>query len=101
MPCDGFTPGSARRRRDVMRADQPGPPTPGFSGPDGWTLMPEGAAVHFAERIAVIADVHLGYEWARAAGGDCLPAHSLAETLCKLAALLDRGPVDHLIVAGD
>jgi putative SbcD/Mre11-related phosphoesterase len=83
-----------------MRADQ-GPPPPGFSGPDGWTLMPEGAAVHLAERTAVIADVHLGYEWARAAGGDCLPAHSLAETLFKLAALLDRCAVDHLIVAGD
>ena len=39
-----------------------------------------------------IADVHLGYEWARAAGGDCLPAHSLAETLAKLATPARPGP---------
>lgn len=76
-------------------------PSPGFSGPGGWILTPEGAALHPAERTAVIADVHLGYEWARAAKGDCLPAHSLAETVEKLASLLDRGPVDQLIVAGD
>ena len=70
-------------------------------GPDGWDLAPEGAAVHRAERTAVIADVHLGYEWARGAGGDCLPAHSLAETLGKLARLLERAPIARLIVAGD
>ena len=40
----------------------------------------------------MIADVHLGYEWARAAGGDCLPSHSLAETLAKLASLLAGRP---------
>jgi hypothetical protein len=59
-------------------------------GPDGWQLTPEGAAVHPVERVAVIADVHLGYEWARGAGGDCIPAHSLAETLAKLASLFSR-----------
>ncbi len=72
-----------------------------IDGPDGWKLAPEGAAVHPRERTAVIADVHLGYEWARAAGGDCLPAHSLAETLAKLATLLDRVPIARLVVAGD
>ncbi len=70
-------------------------------GPGGWHLSPEGAAIHFAERTAVVADVHLGYEWARGANGDCVPPHSLAETLRKLAAMLDRAPVDRLIVAGD
>ena len=49
----------------------------------------------------MIADVHLGYEWARAAGGDCLPAHSLAETLAKLGRLLGRVPIGRLVVAGD
>ena len=63
-----------------------------IEGPDGWRLAPEGAAVHPVERVAVIADVHLGYEWARAAGGDCLPSHSLAETLVKLGRLLGRVP---------
>ncbi len=72
-----------------------------FAGPDGWHLAPEGAAVHLSERTAVIADVHLGYEWARGSGGDCLPAHSLAETLAKMTHLLARATVERLIVAGD
>ena len=72
-----------------------------IDGPDGWRLAPEGAAVHPGERVAVIADVHLGYEWARGAGGDCLPAHSLAETLAKLERLLGRVPIARLVVAGD
>jgi metallophosphoesterase superfamily enzyme len=50
-----------------------------------------------------VADVHLGYEWARAEGGDCLPAHSLAETLAKLGRVLARATVaiERLVVAGD
>ena len=72
-----------------------------IAGPDGWMLAPEGAALHVEHRVAVIADVHLGYEWARAAGGDCLPAHSLRETLAKLTTLLARQPIDRLVVAGD
>jgi metallophosphoesterase superfamily enzyme len=68
---------------------------------EGWSLAPEGAAVHSAERVAVIADVHLGYEWARGAGGDSIPAHSLAETLSRLTTLLDRVSIDRLVVAGD
>jgi putative SbcD/Mre11-related phosphoesterase len=72
-----------------------------IEGPDGWRLAPEGAAVLPSEGLAVIADVHLGYEWARGAGGDCLPPHSLAETLAKLASLLGRSTIDRLVVAGD
>ena len=68
---------------------------------EGWQLTPEGGAIHPDERIAVIADVHLGYEWARGAAGDCVPAHSLAETLKKLERLLERSPIDRLVVAGD
>ncbi len=70
-------------------------------GPDGWSLAPEGAAVHRGERTAVIADVHLGYEWSRGHGGDVVPAHSLDETTGALAALLDRARIDRLVVAGD
>jgi uncharacterized protein len=66
-----------------------------------WTLCPEGAAVHEAEAVAVIADVHLGYEWARGRAGDVLPAHSLRETLAKLTTLLERIQIRRLIVAGD
>jgi putative SbcD/Mre11-related phosphoesterase len=72
-----------------------------INGPEGWKLTPEGAAIHEGESVAVIADVHLGYEWARGAGGDCLPAHSLTETLAKLARLLERSKVRRLVVAGD
>ena len=67
----------------------------------GWLLTPEGAVVHPRERTAVIADVHLGYEWARGHGGDCLPAHSLAETMEKLERLLGRVSIERLVVAGD
>jgi putative SbcD/Mre11-related phosphoesterase len=49
----------------------------------------------------VIADVHLGYEWARGAAGDCVPAHSLDETLARLDRVLGRAPITRLIVAGD
>lgn len=71
-------------------------------GPDGWYLSPEGAAIRPDNQSAVIADVHLGYEWARAAGGDLLPAHSARETRERLEALLDRAPfVRRLVVAGD
>lgn len=72
------------------------------SGPGGWLLAPEGAAVHPDGPSAVIADVHLGYEWARAAGGDLLPAHSARETQERLETLLDRARwVRRLVVAGD
>jgi uncharacterized protein len=66
-----------------------------------WHLAPEGALIHPGRRLAVVADVHLGYEWARGQGGDCLPAHSLAETLAKLSSLLARSLVNTLVVAGD
>jgi len=76
-------------------------PAIGLPGPDGWWLFPEGAAVHLVERTAVIADLHLGYEWARGSGGDCIPAHSLAETLARLTSLLEHVSVERLVVAGD
>lgn len=72
-----------------------------WKGPGGWWLAPEGAAIRRREQVAVVADIHLGYEWARASGGDMLPAHSLNETVETLTALLARVPVRTLIVAGD
>lgn len=72
-----------------------------FEGPDGWLLAPEGGLIRRDDRIAVIADVHLGYEWARAARGDVIPEHSLADALAKLERMFDRAPIDRLIVAGD
>ncbi len=75
--------------------------TPGVTMWESWQLTPEGAAIHPGERTAVIADVHLGYEWARGAAGDCVPAHSLDETRTRLDRLLARAPIERLIVAGD
>lgn len=72
-----------------------------IAAPGGWSLAPEGAAIHGQTQTAVIADVHLGYEWARASGGDVVPPHSLRETLDKLATLLARASISRLIVAGD
>lgn len=66
-----------------------------------WLLTPEGAAVHEAERTAVIADVHLGYEWSRGSGGDVIPAHSLRETIRRLEPLFDRADIERLVIAGD
>ena len=66
------------------------PAWPGCYAIDGWQLTPEGGALHAGERTAVIADVHLGYEWARGSAGDSIPAHSLAETLQDLESLLGR-----------
>jgi hypothetical protein len=66
-----------------------------------WRLCPEGAAVHEGEGVAVVADVHLGYEWARGRAGDLVPAHSLGETLAKLSTLFERIQIRRLVVAGD
>jgi putative SbcD/Mre11-related phosphoesterase len=68
---------------------------------DGWHFTPEGAVVHHGERTAVIADVHLGYEWARGATGDCVVEHSLQETLTRLDAVFNRTEFLRLIIAGD
>src|SRR5262245_34194602 len=66
-----------------------------------WSFTPEGAAIHPGERTAVVADVHLGYEWARGAAGDCVPSHSLEETVARLSAVFARAAIARLIVAGD
>lgn len=70
-------------------------------GPRGWRFAPEGAALHAATATAVIADVHLGYEWARAATGDVVPEHTLADTLRRLESMLGRGRFSRLVIAGD
>jgi len=63
--------------------------------------LPERAAWHPRERVAVIADLHLGYEWTRGRLGDLLPEHSLAESYQALDALLARGRIERLVVGGD
>ena len=72
-------------------------------GPDRWLLAPDGGLIHPDEGTVVIADVHLGYDWARAAKGDVLPAFTLRQTLERLERLLNRSgsALRTLIVAGD
>jgi putative SbcD/Mre11-related phosphoesterase len=72
-----------------------------LQGPNGWMLAPEGAAVVPDQRTAVVADLHLGYEWSRGRKGDQLPAHSLREVLERLGRLLARVEITRLVVAGD
>jgi putative SbcD/Mre11-related phosphoesterase len=57
--------------------------------------------VHPTTHTAVVADVHLGYEWARGTKGDCVPAHSLDETVGRLTSLFEHIKIRRLIVAGD
>ncbi|MFO0889091.1 MAG: metallophosphoesterase [Isosphaeraceae bacterium] len=68
---------------------------------ENWLLTPEAGILHPGERTAVIADLHLGYEWARGAAGDSVPRHSLDEALRRLTGLLARSPVGRVVVAGD
>jgi putative SbcD/Mre11-related phosphoesterase len=68
---------------------------------EGWLLTPEGGAIRPDEATAVVADVHLGYEWARGAAGDCVPAHSLVETRDSLERLLARADLSKPLLAGD
>jgi metallophosphoesterase superfamily enzyme len=68
-----------------------------------WLFSPEGAIVHRNLSVAVIADLHLGYEWARGRAGDSIPPHSWNQTRTRLERLIDRLPnrLSRLVVAGD
>ena len=77
------------------------PPAGWLKGPGRWWLAPQGAVVHPRTQTAVVADVHLGYEWARGTKGDCVPAHSLDETIGRLDSLLEHIEIHRLVVAGD
>jgi putative SbcD/Mre11-related phosphoesterase len=68
---------------------------------DGWWLTAALGLIHRGKRTAVIADVHLGYEWARGATGDVIPTHTLSEMFTRLEAILALTPIERLIVAGD
>jgi hypothetical protein len=72
-----------------------------IQGPDGWWIAPEGAVIHVQQTVAVIADVHLGYEWARGSAGDMVPSHSLRQTIERLSSLISHTTISRLIVAGD
>jgi metallophosphoesterase superfamily enzyme len=67
-----------------------------------WTFTPEGAAIHPGERTAVIADVHLGYEWA---AGDLVesarPCRRTAEDVRRLREWLEGRGVSLLALEGN
>ncbi len=70
-------------------------------GDGAWLLTSQGALVHAGSHTAVIADLHLGYEWARGRQGDLLPAHSLEQTHARLKALFETLPIRRVVIAGD
>lgn len=94
---------SARDKRMLTEITKPTIGRGLTQGPDRWLLAPDGGLIHHEAGVAVIADVHLGYDWARAAKGDALPAFALRQTLEKLERLLSRSAstLRTLIVAGD
>lgn len=66
-----------------------------------WRFLPEGALFHLDRRVAVVSDLHLGYEQSRASRGDFLPLDS-GESLRKtLGDLFRRCGCRTLVVAGD
>jgi metallophosphoesterase superfamily enzyme len=66
-----------------------------------WLLTPQRAAVHLPSDIAVVADLHLGYDQARRRGGDAVPGVSVADQLAPLGSALARHGARRLAVAGD
>src|SRR5262249_38656135 len=68
---------------------------------DEWLLTPQRAAVHVPTGIAVIADLHLGYDDVRRRGGEAVPEFSIHDALSVLETLAARTEARQLIVAGD
>lgn len=66
-----------------------------------WRFLHDGALFHSEEKVAVVSDLHLGYEQSRADRGDFLPVDS-GEPLRKiLGAMFRRCGCRTLVVAGD
>ena len=66
-----------------------------------WLLTPQGIAVHQPSAVAVVADLHLGYQEARRQAGDAIPLLDLTDILKPLLMVFVRHEVKGLIVAGD
>ena len=72
-----------------------------FAGPEGWLLTPEGAVVQEDERTAVIADVHLGYEWCAVQGATVSPRTRSRKRWPSWRGCWRVSKLDRLVVAGD
>lgn len=91
------------------------PPKPSAFGPEptsmplphgllmarDWLLTPQRAAIHVPTQTAVIADLHLGYDSARRAGGDALPLFGWHEARLRLEELIARHALKRVVFAGD
>jgi putative SbcD/Mre11-related phosphoesterase len=68
---------------------------------DEWLLTPDRIAVHLPTATAVLADLHLGYDAVRRAGGEAVPERGWEAVRQRLNASLHRYAVRQLLVAGD
>lgn len=66
-----------------------------------WLLTPQRVAVHWPTRIAVVADLHLGYAEARRRRGDAVPRESVSELLEPLRRSMNQHQARQLVIAGD
>src|SRR5438105_1531206 len=66
-----------------------------------WLLTPDRAAIHLPTGTAVVADLHLGYDEARAASGEAVPFGCIEETIALLGATAARAGARRLLIAGD
>jgi putative SbcD/Mre11-related phosphoesterase len=66
-----------------------------------WLLTPQRVAVDLRRAIAVVADLHLGYDRVRRRGGEAIPMPSVADELAPLAHLVRQHAVREIVVAGD
>jgi len=66
-----------------------------------WRFLPEGALSHEVEGVAVVSDLHLGYELSRSDLGDFLPFDSGESVRRRLTGLFRRSGCRTLVVAGD
>ncbi len=66
-----------------------------------WLLTEQRVAVHLPTRIAVVADLHLGFAEARRRRGDAVPSESISELLEPLLRVKQEHAVRRLVIAGD
>jgi uncharacterized protein len=66
-----------------------------------WLLTAQRVVVHLPTRIAVVADLHLGYAEARRRRGEAVPSESVSDILEPLRQVREQHAISRLIVAGD
>jgi putative SbcD/Mre11-related phosphoesterase len=95
-----WLPGSATASHSPLADAVPLPVTSCVVHHD-WLLTPFRAIIHLPTETAVVADLHLGYDRTRQAGGDAVPERGWTTLRRRLTALLDRHSIRRLVIAGD